>query len=270
MPFFGDFGIWFDDGADMTAPGWGSMFGGHIVPDTDKPLAQRVVSQFDATRKDVSPGRRLRTFAQLVDSHNRGGKIHQRHRRFPETPPLLEGPEGATYGQAYGVLQGHEAFVDLSLRWGIANDRALIHEWKENRFVATTNDPELHPALQDLGAEILSDVHDACYAFNDPGLYYPGIDDGIEPVSDDHVKLVIWALQRELNRETRGHPTTGARLPAVPLTELPWRIQRALAERRRFRFLQYGITKERWLAGKWSLLDIREDPDFVPRRWLRQ
>ncbi len=134
------------------------------------------------------------------------------------------------------------------------------------------HDDELHSALQDLGDEISEDIREALEALDNPAHYYAGVDDGIEPVSDDHVALVIWALQRELNRELRdkhGAMTAWDPLPAAPLADLPWPVQRALAERRRLRYAQYGITRAVWQSGYWSLWDIPEDPDFVTSRQMR-
>ncbi|HZQ37424.1 MAG TPA: hypothetical protein VFD32_15945, partial [Dehalococcoidia bacterium] len=56
------------------------------------------------------------------------------------------------------------------------------------------------------------------------------------------------------------------RLPPAPLADLPWRVQRALAERRRLRFAQYGIGRPQWESGLWSLWEVQDDPDWVPRR----
>lgn len=126
-------------------------------------------------------------------------------------------------------------------------------------------DPTLHIGLQDLGDDINVDVHDACEAaFH--SLPYAGVDDGIEPVTDDHVRLVIPALQRELDRELRSGPGGGHHLPAYPLKTLPWAIQRALAERRRLRYQQFGLTREVWKRATWSLWDVPLDDDYIPLR----
>lgn len=138
------------------------------------------------------------------------------------------------------------------------------------RPVVFSTDPQLHDALRDLAYEILEDTHEACFVINNPDLWYPGVDEGIEPVSDDHVALVMWGMQRELNRERRGSRTGGNHvLPAVELSSLPWRIQRALAERRRLRYLQFGITREVWERRTWSVWDVPLDADWVPRREAR-
>jgi hypothetical protein len=128
------------------------------------------------------------------------------------------------------------------------------------------SDASLHPALQDLAYEINEDIHEACFAFDDPDIWYPGVDEGIEPVPDEHVELVMWAMQRELNREPRPSTTTMKALPAPPLSELPWRVQRALAERRRLRFQQWGIGRKQWEARTWSLWDVPLDPEYTSRR----
>lgn len=120
-------------------------------------------------------------------------------------------------------------------------------------------DPSLHYALQDLGDDINMDEHDACEAAH-AGLPFAGVDDGIEPVTDEHVRRVIPALQRELDRERRRG------LPAVPLDAMPWPYQRALVERRRLRYQQFGITHEVWKRGTWSLWDVPCDDDYIPFR----
>jgi hypothetical protein len=123
-------------------------------------------------------------------------------------------------------------------------------------------DPELSPALLDLALQIAWDLHLACEAAF-TGKPYAGVRRGIEPVSDAHVRKVIEASQRELNRELRPGKD-GKRRPAVKLDELPWPIQRAFAERRRLRYRQWGITKERWEQNRISLFEVPEDPDWEP------
>jgi hypothetical protein len=132
-------------------------------------------------------------------------------------------------------------------------------------------DAQLHPALRDLAYEILEDLQEACAAFDNPDVWYPGVDDGIEPVPDDNVRLVTWATQRELDRERR-LPRTGDSLdplPPVPLADLPWRIQRAFAERRRLRYQQWGIGRTQWEENNWSLWGIPLDPEYRSRREAR-
>lgn len=129
----------------------------------------------------------------------------------------------------------------------------------------------LHTGLRDLAYEILEDIQEACEVLSNPKLYYAGVDEGIEPVPDKHVELVIWGLQRELSRELRYSrvPGAGGHLPAVQLATFPWRIQRALAERRRLRFQQWGIGYEQWASNTWSLWDVPLDPDYRSRREAR-
>ncbi len=125
--------------------------------------------------------------------------------------------------------------------------------------------PNLHPALQDLGWLLAYELTQACHAFDNPDLHYPGVETE-EPVTDEHVQLVIMATQRELDRELRygrgAH--TDTRRPAAPLDKLPWRIQRAFVERRRYLYSLYGIGQEEWQRGTWSLWKVREDPDWLP------
>jgi ribosomal protein S21 len=113
---------------------------------------------------------------------------------------------------------------------------------------SSLGDPELVPMLQDL-ADILAD--EATAAFNDD--YYPGIPD--VDVPQDHVDVVMRALQREMDREGKSRQRVPARYE-----ELPRERQRALAERRRWWFGRYSITPERWRTGQWVLWDVTDDP----------
>lgn len=218
------------------------------VPTTlrDKPIAEFFT--LDGC-KDVRPGRRMRAAMMLKDT------VH--------APPGT-----VTYGEYYDYLiaERPNGASNLSLQAHRADGPRWVTEIGE---FSSNADPELHRCLMDLAYEINEDIREACFAFNDPSLYYPGVDEGIAPVTDDHVRLVMWALQRELRRELRSSKDNTLKLPAVPLDELPWNVQRALAERRRLRFAQFGIGREQWLANQWSIFSIPEDPDWVPRRALR-
>ena len=233
-------------------------------------LASRVISRYDPASDDPSPGKRLRAFAALVAKAEGGVGLTGR----PGSEPWLAVAEGApTYGDLLAAVESgefpgaRELFAALPLRCAV--DGPLLSGIPEDGQPAT-KDPELHLALQDLGNEINEDVHEALEALDDPHHWFAGVDDGIEPVTDDHVHLVIWALQRELDRERRSAAGFGQPLlPPAPLTGLPWLIQRAIAERRRLRYAQFGITRAQWQANAWSLWDIPADPDFVPRRAAR-
>ena len=178
-----------------------------------------------------------------------------------------------TYGDLFWILdvQGdiHDYLSAIPLRSPIGGGpplSAIPLGPIENK-----RDPELHPCLQDLGWLLGWELSQAGNALTNPDFYYPGVDDGIEPVSDEHVHLVIWGAQRELNRELRaprGQPLSRTR-PALPLAELPFRVQRAYAERRRWHYKQYGIGREQYEKGTFSLFDIAEDPDWLPP-WLSE
>lgn len=237
------------------------------------PLSERSVSWFDPSSDDLSPGRRLRVFAALVS------QSRDRLALSPARSRPHDSPEPTTYGRLLRVVESDEsataakdAFSRLPLRVGasgpllstIANN--TVHEPPSAR------DPELHPALQDLANEINEDIRDALDSLDDPRAYYPGVDQGIELVSDEHVSLVIWAMQRELNRELRapeGFASSSVTAPAAPLAELPWNVQRALVERRRLRFKEWGIDRNAWERGEWSLWEVPADIDYVPRRAQR-
>ena len=116
------------------------------------------------------------------------------------------------------------------------------------------SDPGLVPMLQDL-ADILA--AEAGQAFT--SSYYPGIPD--VQIPDEHVGVVMHALQREMDREGKSRQ----RYP-VEFIDLPKERQRALAERRRWWFQKFSITPERWATGHWSVWDVSEDemPEMVP------
>lgn len=237
------------------------------------PLARRDVGWFDPTRVDPSPGRRLRSFATIVRplDGNINAITKQGSREAYITPKRR-----LTYAEALQAIEScsrlqkaRDEFAVLPLRVGECKE--LVTAVPEN-YQRTPRDPDLHPALQDLGDEINEDIREALFALDDPDYYYPGVDEGIEPVTDDHVKLVIWAMQRELDRELRpaeGQAGMLTSLPAAPLWELPWHVQRALTERRRLRFKQWGIGRQQWEQGTWSLWDVPSDPDYVSRRSAR-
>ncbi len=238
------------------------------------------------------PGRRLRAFTQLVAQltpHSAG------HPTYEEMVGYYTAvPEPAHFGWfevvTRGIYRGHRGAAQRLLRrqhpmtYGevldaLATQRNKRTErtWLAELPLSTQQyvDPEFHPALQDLADEINWDIHEACAAIDDPDTYYPGVDAGIEPVPDAHVVAVVAALQREVGRELRvsralveqyGFDVSVPRLPAVQLAALPWRVQRALVERRRLRMQQWGIDHEAWEKQLWSLWDVPEDPDYLPRR----
>jgi hypothetical protein len=113
---------------------------------------------------------------------------------------------------------------------------------------SAVSDPELVPMLQDL-ADILA--WEATEAFT--AEYYPGIPDVFVP--DDHVEIVMRALQREMDREGKSRQREPVQYAALP----PER-QRALAERRRWWYGKFSITPERWETGRWSLWRVAEEP----------
>src|ERR1035437_1068393 len=185
---------------------------------------------------------------------------------------LMVHPGGAeTFGDLYRFIHSRKGkklagrHVDsLSLR-GLHNADNMITSIPENYVNSySVKDPEVHYALQDLGWLIGWELTQACAALDDPDVWYPGIDEGIEPVTNDHVELVIWASQRELDRELRRGPNGFDLRPAVPLASLPKRVQRAFVERRRWHYLQYGIGREEWLNNSWSVYSVVEDPLWIP------
>lgn len=229
-----------------------------------------------------TPGRQIRVFAQLVrcsGPHTPFGvppaEAVPQYQLMLSNEAVLPFNERPTYAQALAAVaatpEAAETFARLPLRVS-GSTAPQVHTLAEvidqQAKSPSWGNPSLAVALQDLAEEIMIDVHEACAAFADPDLFYPGVDDGIEPVSDEHVALVIAAMQRELNRETRDiHGVNyGAKIPAAPLALLPWRVQRALAERRRLRYQQWGIGRKEWESGMWSLWNVPEDADWLPRQ----
>ncbi len=225
------------------------------------------IARYDPASDDPRPGRRLRVFAALVF------RSEDRICTASDPAPLLStAPATIGYGELLariesGDLAGFRGLFDsLPLRTGTPGP--LLSAVPEGG-AAGPRDPDLHSALQDLANEINEDIREAVESLDDAHAYYPGVDEGIEPVTDQHVDLVIWALQRELDRELRsgsGSISSMEQLPAVPLARLPWDVQRALVERRRWRFRQWGIGREQWQNDTWSLWAVPEDPGYVPRR----
>ncbi len=218
-------------------------------------------------------GRRLRVFARLVRcSGPSATTATAEYRVYAGGDLLFCSATHPSYAEALAAAaqrpEAHEALSRLPLRQGCDEGSSTFTAL--DQMTSRGRNAEVPDALQDLAEEIAIDVHEACAAFDDPDLWYPGVDEGIEPVPDEHVRLVIAALQRELDRERRNAlgQNVEPRLPPAPLAALPWRVQRALAERRRLRFAQYGIGRPQWESGSWSLWDVREDPDWVPRRAL--
>jgi len=235
-------------------------------------LAERKVARFDPAGIDASPGRRLRAFATLVCLSDAGVVLAPG--TYSERVVITE-KRDLTYRELLQLVDADAAepcsralFSRLALRIG----ESKLIQGVPDASVKSARDPDLHPALQDLGDEINEDIREALDTLDSPTAWYPGIDEGIEPVTDDHVRTVIWALQRELDRELRVAPGSmpAARpLPAAPLADLSWNVQRALTERRRWRYKQWGIGRDQWLSGQWSLWDVPEEPDYVPRRSAR-
>jgi hypothetical protein len=116
------------------------------------------------------------------------------------------------------------------------------------------SDPELVPMLQDL-ADILA--REGTEAFQ--AGYYPGMPDISVP--EEHVDVVMAALQREMDREGKSRQRDPAQYASLPRER-----QRALVERRRWWYSRFSITPERWGTGQWSLWDVAEVgmPEFEP------
>jgi len=240
--YYGDVAYWDEDGVSTFADSFPRM-------------------RFDPRNNRTAAGRRMRVIAPLLSAAgSKGNKIYlslKASKEIDRTPTIVT-EDAISYAQAMEMIDKDPTYAE-------ARDR--LSKIQLRYITSGAVDHELHFCLQDLGDEINWDIHEACAAFDNPDVWYPGVDDEIEPVTDEHIDKVIDAMQRELNRELRGTPLSGSKkLPAAPLAKLPQRVKRALVERRRYRFLQYGITKKNWEDNVFSVWNVREDPEFIPRR----
>lgn len=220
---------------------------------------------FRLTKDHPYKGRRLRVFSQIWSNYFRASDYN-----------FSEGEEPKTVGDLYNFIHTaweaapvKESLSKMYLR-NLNNSRGndiKVGEIPEDRYGGGSN-PDLTYALQDLGWIIGYELSEACEVFNNPDIWYPGVDEGIEPVSDDHVDLVIWATQRELDRERRFKSGTTEYRPAAPLDKLPRKIQRAFVERRRMHYKLYGIGPKQYEENSWSLFGIEEDPNWCPP-WIK-
>lgn len=112
-------------------------------------------------------------------------------------------------------------------------------------------EPTLAEALQDLADILALEAQDAFTV-----EYFPRIAD--IDVTDDHVKALMTAMQREVDGEANCRNRTPVRF-----SELPWERQCGLAERRRYWFGQFGIGRQEWEANQWSLWNV-SDVILVP------
>lgn len=106
---------------------------------------------------------------------------------------------------------------------------------------------ELISPLQDLGEVI---AYEATQAFQ--ARHYPGVP-GIQMISDDRVSEIMTAMQRELDREAKSRRQVPAHLFTLPIER-----QRALAERRRYWYGEFGITPETWKTGHWNIWHVSD------------
>jgi hypothetical protein len=116
---------------------------------------------------------------------------------------------------------------------------------------------ELPYYFQDLADDLVETIRQIVDAWANDRWFPPP--EGIDPMSDDHVRLVVWGMERELAREPRNRPH-------VPLTQLPFKYQRLMAEWRRRLFYDWGITREVWNRGYILAQEIPLDPDYFPIR----
>ena len=229
------------------------------------PLGKRPVGTAWDPKGDPAHGRRLRAIAALTNGTERRVHVGAQTLIAGLRRSLTHLEALRALDRSRNLAEARQWRDDLPLRVHAIPAEvartldAVPEDYKDKR------DPELHPGLQDLAYQITWDIHEACAAISDPNIYFAGVDEGIEPVTNEHIQLAIWGMQRELLRELRGPAgPAGMRRPAVQLNELPEHIQRALVERRRLRYQQWGIGQAEWEANRWSVWSIPEDPDWAP------
>lgn len=199
---------------------------------------------------------RQRVFAKLV-GHYEEPTIHFMHMW---TLGLNDcGESKSESGPEFKIRPKH-----LSIRYLLAackRSKACKEMLSQIPIVAGTKsaDLELLPALQDLANIVAWEAAEAFTA-----SYYPGIP-GVEALSTDHIRDVVQALQREMDRE-------GNRVGKKPCVfeDLPPDRRRALAERRRYWFGKYGITPAKWKTGRFSLWDISSDEVWPPEGYYNR
>jgi hypothetical protein len=136
----------------------------------------------------------------------------------------------------------------------------LVPPW----YMPARTQPILHPLLQSLADEFTRHVDAALRWFwmGDAAPEVPVFPaEIVSGLSDDRVRQIMEACQREVDRETNRvhqHPAYPGRLARydLRLSDLPFELQRRLAEARRFVFLRYGITPEVFQRGYWSYWEI--------------
>lgn len=149
--------------------------------------------------------------------------------------------------------------------WVVAralNAAGVMHVFRDIPLRAWIMPPELAPALTPLANEIARWTHMALEWFwlGDAAPELPLVP--VEPPSQEHVKRVVEALQREIDRETNKAQvyTTFATWqtpnPKLYLQDLPWERQVSLVHLRRFSFYRYGITQQNWRRGLWGFGEV--------------
>lgn len=180
----------------------------------------------------------MRTFARLitvsVDNHCVSSRMGFMR--------VAEYVEGMTYGELMEVVhQRGDTFLYNVLHTPMA----------------------LSEPLQDLADELQEDIAEAAEAWH-AERPYPGVAEYLdEPLPDARVAPVIAAMQIALDKERRDGR------PPFALAAMPFAYQRGIAERRRLRYQQWGISEQVRARGTWSVWDVPEDPEWIPRRAVR-
>jgi hypothetical protein len=153
---------------------------------------------------------------------------------------------------------------NLNVKWimgAVSSNKEARHFLTKLNIVAALYakgcDPEVTVVLQDL-ADAVS--HEGTNAFK--ADYYPGIPEIFVP--DEHIDVVMEAMQREVDREAHR-----VGMKPAKYSTLPRERQRALAERRRWWFAKFGITPESWKRGTFNIWNIANESIASYEEWIK-
>lgn len=229
--------------------------GEHIIPPIPKPpISSGIESTITASKLMLTAETfRERAFVRNFDGLHRDEdgnvKIYLRINTLEkqwDTKQFTIKPRNYTVKMLMGACNSNKEIRQFLAKQGIVG-----------RFHGSDTDPELCQVLQDL-ADVLA--QEGTDAFKKD--YYPGIPDVVVP--EEHIDVVIAAMQREVDREAK-------RVNYKPATysTLPRDRQRALVERRRWWYAKFGITPRTWKKGLFSLWKISNEKIDEYEDWVK-
>lgn len=211
-----------------------------------------------ATSEDFITGHALISEAKTL----RQRVFARRVRHYSKPNISLSGNDTVGLNETKAMFNTHDRVIEIEPKrmnlvslmracWLNKEARAYLSEIPIVNSTKTV-DLELNYSLQDLADAVAWEASEAFTAH-----HYTGRD--VDALSRDHIKELMVALQRELNRESHRTGREAARF-----LDLPFERQRALAERRRWWFQQFGITPQQWKKGKFSLWKVSNKVHWPP------